>query len=97
MVCQENILKGILNIMQFKDIIKHYETLDKKELIKRLVKKNVLVLKQDEKIESQHNEIGSLKELERTHKIMNGKLQKEIDKLTEDLNSPLKTMREVGL
>ena len=89
--------KGLKNIMQFKDIIKHYETLDKKELIKRLVKKNVLVLRKDEKIESQHNEIGSLKELERTHKIMNGKLQKEIDKLTEDLNSPLKTMREVGL
>ncbi len=89
--------KGLKNIMQFKDIIKHYETLDKKELIKRLVKKNVLVLRQDEEIESQRNEIGSLKELERTHKIMNGKLQKEIDKLTEDLNSPLKTMREVGL
>ena len=83
--------------MQFKDIIKHYETLDKKELIKRLVKKNVLVLKQDEKIESQRNEIGSLKELERTHKIMNGKLQEEINKLKEDLNSPLKTMREVGV
>ena len=84
--------------MRFKDIIKHYETLDKKELIKRLVKKNVLVLKQDEKIESQHNEIGNLKELERTHKIMNGKLQKEINKLKEDLNdSPLKTMREVGV
>ena len=89
--------KGLKNIMQFKDIIKHYETLDKKELIKRLVKKNVLVLRKDEKIESQRNEIGSLKELERTHKIMNGKLQKEIDKLTEDLNSPLKTMRDVGL
>jgi len=90
--------KGLKNIMQFKDIIKHYETLDKKELIKRLVKKNVLVLRKDEKIESQRNEIGSLKELERTHKIMNGKLQKEINKLKEDLNdSPLKTMRDVGL
>jgi hypothetical protein len=29
---------------------------------------------------------------------MNGKLQKEINKLKEDLNdSPLKTMREVGV
>jgi hypothetical protein len=28
---------------------------------------------------------------------MNGNLHKEIKKLTEDLNSPLKAMREVGL
>ena len=83
--------------MNFKQLINHYESLDKKELIKKLVDKNTLILKQEDEIEKQNNEITNLKELEESHKQANGKLHSEIKKLKEDLNSPLKTMREVGV
>ena len=50
--------------MQFKDIIKHYETLDKKELIKRLVKnKNgklrTEIQEKDKKIEELEEQINN--------------------------------------
>ena len=83
--------------MNFKQLINHYESLDKKELIKKLVDKNTLILKQEDEIERQNKEITNLKELEESHKQTNGKLHSEIKKLKEDLNSPLKTMREVGV
>ena len=83
--------------MNFKQLINHYESLDKKELIKKLVDKNTLILKQEDEIERQNNEITNLKELEESHKQANGKLHSEIKKIKEDLNSPLKTMREVGV
>ena len=83
--------------MNFKQLINHYESLDKKELIKKLVNKNTLILKQEDEIERQNKEITNLKELEESHKQANGKLHSEIKKLKEDLNSPLKVMREVGL
>jgi len=83
--------------MNFKQLINHYESLDKKELIKKLVDKNTLILKQEDEIERQNKEITNLKELEESHKQANGKLHSEIKKLKEDLNSPLKTMREVGV
>ena len=83
--------------MNFKQLIEHYESLDKKELIKKLVDKNTLILKQEDEIERQNNEITNLKQLEESHKQANGKLHSEIKKLKEDLNSPLKTMREVGV
>ena len=50
--------------MKFKQLINHYESLDKKELIKKLVDKNTLILKQEDEIERQNNEITNLKELE---------------------------------
>ena len=83
--------------MNFKQLINHYESLDKKELIKKLVDKNTLILKQEDEIERQNKEITNLKELEESHKQANGKLHSEIKKIKEDLNSPLKTMREVGV
>jgi len=83
--------------MNFKQLINHYKSLDKKDLIKKLVDKNSLILKQEDEIERQNNEINNLKELEESHKQVNGKLHSEIKKLKEDLNSPLKVMREVGL
>ena len=83
--------------MNFKQLINHYESLDKKELIKKLVDKNSLILKQEDKIEKKNKEINNLKELEESHKQANGKLHSEIKKLKEDFNSPLKTMREVGV
>ena len=59
-----NVEKGLKNIMQFKDIIKHYETLDKKELIKRLVKnKNgklrTEIQEKDKKIEELEEQINN--------------------------------------
>ena len=50
--------------MNFKQLIEHYESLDKKELIKKLVDKNTLILKQEDEIERQNNEITNLKQLE---------------------------------
>ena len=83
--------------MQFKDLIRHYETLDNKELIKKLTDKNVKLLEQEDEIERLTKELKRVDDLEEEHKRINGKLQKEINKLKEDLNSPLKTMREVGV
>ena len=83
--------------MNFKQLINHYESLDKKDLIKKLVDKNSLILKQEDKIEKKNKEINNLKELEESHKQTNGKLHSEIKKLKEDLSSPLKPMREVGV
>ena len=37
--------------MDFKDLIDHYETLDKKDLIEKLVFKNATILYQDKVIE----------------------------------------------
>jgi len=83
--------------MNFKQLINHYESLDKKDLIKKLVDKNSLILKQEDELQRQNKEINNLKELEESHKPTNGKIHSEIKKLKEDLSSPLKTMREVGV
>ena len=37
--------------MNFKQLINHYESLDKKDLIKKLVDKNSLILKQEDEID----------------------------------------------
>ena len=83
--------------MKFKDLINYYETLEKKELIKKLTDKNVKLLEQEDEIERLTKELKEIKSLEKGHKRLNGDLRKEINKLKEDLNSPLKTMREVGV
>lgn len=83
--------------MKFKDLINYYETLEKKELIKKLTDKNVKLLEQEDEIERLTKELKEIKSLEENHKRLNGDLRKEINKLKEDLNSPLKTMREVGV
>ena len=83
--------------MNFKQLIKHYESLDKKELIKKLVDKNSLILKQEDEIERQNKRIKEIEELEKDHKQINGNLHKEIKKLQEEKDSPLRTMREVGV
>ena len=83
--------------MNFKQLINHYESLDKKDLIKKLVDKNSLILKQEDEIDRLNKEIKRIEEVEQDHKQINGNLHKEIKKLKEDLNSPLKVMREVGL
>ena len=83
--------------MNFKQLIKHYESLDKKELIKKLVDKNSLILKQEDEIERLNKRIKEVEELETEHKQINGNLHKEIKKLKEDKDSPLRTMREVGV
>jgi|TARA_B100000959_G_C14688053_1_gene503494 hypothetical protein len=83
--------------MNFKQLIEHYESLDKKDLIKKIVDKNSLILKQEDEIDRLNKEVKRTKELEQDHKQMNGNLHKEIKKLKEEQNSPLKAMREVGL
>ena len=83
--------------MNFKQLIEHYESLDKKDLIKKIVDKNSLILKLEDEIDRLNQEVKRTKELEQDHKQMNGNLHKEIKKLKEEQNSPLKAMREVGL
>ena len=111
MVGQENILKGILNIMQFKDLTNHYETLDKKELIKILNDKNILLLKQEDEIERLTKELKRVEDIEKDHKKLVGntlednkllasevaKKNNEIEQLKKQLDNPLHKLREAGI
>ena len=69
--------------MNFKQLIKHYESLDKKDLIKKLVDKNSLILKQEDEIDRLNKDIKRIEEVEKDHKQINGNLQKELNNLRE--------------
>ena len=69
--------------MNFKQLIKHYETLETKDLIKKIVDKNALILKQEDEIERLNKRVKEIEELEIEHKQINGKLQKEINEMRE--------------
>lgn len=69
--------------MNFKQLVKHYETLEKKDLIQKIVDKNSLILKQEDEIERQNKRIKEIEELEQDHKQINGNLHKELNKLRE--------------
>ena len=69
--------------MNFKQLVKHYETLEKKDLIQKIVDKNSLILKQEDEIERLNKEINQIKELEQDHKQINGNLHTELNKLRE--------------
>ena len=66
-----------------KELIAHYETLPKEELIQKLVDKNTLLLKQENEIKRLNDENKNLKELETSHQQTNGQLHKEIKELRE--------------
>ena len=70
--------------MNFKQLIAHYETLSKEQLIQKLVDKNVLLLKQENEIERLNDENKNLKDLEQSHKQTNGQLHTEIKELREN-------------
>tara|TARA_X000000950_G_C13538105_1_gene506453 strand:- start:243 stop:458 length:216 start_codon:yes stop_codon:yes gene_type:complete len=67
--------------MDFKQLIDHYETLPKSELIEKLVLKNAKILSQDNQIEKQNDENKRLQELEKNHQKINGELTEQIKKL----------------
>ena len=69
--------------MDFKQLIAHYESLEKKDLIKTIVDKNSLILKQEDEIEKLNKELNQVKELEQDHKRLNGNLHKELNKMRE--------------
>tara|TARA_R100000734_G_C3267984_1_gene64703 strand:+ start:304 stop:522 length:219 start_codon:yes stop_codon:yes gene_type:complete len=69
--------------MNFKQLVKHYETLEKKDLIQKIVDKNSLILKQEDEIERLNKEVNQIKELEQDHKQINGNLHTELNKLRE--------------
>ena len=69
--------------MNFKQLIEHYESLDKKDLIKKLVDKNSLILKQEDEIERLNKRLKEVEELEKEHKQINGNLQKQLNDLRE--------------
>ena len=97
--------------MQFKDLTNHYETLDKKELIKILNDKNILLLKQEDEIERLTKELKRVEDIEKDHKKLVGntlednkllasevaKKNNEIEQLKKQLDNPLNKMREVGI
>ena len=97
--------------MQFKDLTNHYETLDKKELIKILNDKNILLLKQEDEIERLTKELKRVEDIEKDHKKLVGntlednkllasevaKKNNEIEQLKKQLDNPLHKIREVGL
>tara|TARA_B100000029_G_scaffold202528_1_gene200812 strand:+ start:533 stop:829 length:297 start_codon:yes stop_codon:yes gene_type:complete len=96
--------------MKFKDLTNHYETLDKKELIKILNDKNILLLKQEDEIERLTKELKRVEDIEKDHKKLVGntlednkllasevaKKNNEIEQLKKQLDNPLNKMREVG-
>ncbi len=67
--------------MDFKGLIDHYETLDKSELIEKLVYKNAKLLTQDNVIEKLQDENKRLTEVEDGHKKINGELTEQIKQL----------------
>ena len=69
--------------MNFKQLVKHYESLEKKDLIQKIVDKNSLILKQEDEIERQNKRIKEIEELEQDHKQINGNLHTELNKLRE--------------
>tara|TARA_R100000734_G_C3208904_1_gene24824 strand:+ start:275 stop:502 length:228 start_codon:yes stop_codon:yes gene_type:complete len=69
--------------MNFKQLIAHYESLPKDQLIQKLVDKNALLLKQENEIERLGKEIKDIREIEQDHKQLNGNLKKELDQLKE--------------
>ena len=97
--------------MQFKDLIRHYETLEKKELIKKLTDKNVKLLEQEDEIERLTKELKRVEDIDKGHKKLVGntlednkllasevaKKNNEIEKLKKLLDNPLNKMREVGI
>ena len=89
--------------MKFKDLTNHYETLDKKELIKILNDKNILLLKQEDEIERLTKELKRVEDIEKDHKKLVGntlednkllasevaKKNNEIEQLKKQLDNPL--------
>jgi len=69
--------------MDFKELIDHYETLDKSELIEKLVFKNAKLLSQDNEIERLNDEIKRLDDVNEQHRKINGELSEEIKQLKQ--------------
>ena len=97
--------------MQFKDLIRHYETLDNKELIKKLTDKNVKLLEQENEIDRLAIELNRVVGIEQDHKKLVGntlkdnklladdvaKKNNEIEQLKKQLDNPLHKLREAGI
>jgi len=69
--------------MDFKELIDHYETLDKSELIEKLVFKNAKLLSQDNEIERCNDEIKRLDDVNEQHRKINGELSEQIKQLKQ--------------
>jgi len=69
--------------MDFKQLIDHYETLDKSELIEKLVFKNAKLLSQDNEIEKINDEIKRLDDVNEQHRKINGDLSEQIKQLKQ--------------
>jgi len=90
--------------MQFKNLTNHYEDLDKKELIKKL-------LEQENEIERLTQELKRVEGIEEDHKKLVGdtfkdnklladdvaKKNNEIEQLKKQLDNPLLKLREAGI
>ena len=73
--------------MDFKELIDHYETLDKSELIEKLVFNNAKLLSQDNEIERLNDEIKRLDDVNEQHRKINGELSEELKKIKEKGNN----------
>ena len=69
--------------MDFKELIDHYETLDKSELIEKLVFKNAKLLSQNNEIEKINDEIKRLDDVNEQHRKINGDLSEQIKQLKQ--------------
>ena len=78
--------------MNFKQLINHYESLDKKDLIKKLVDKNSLILKQEDEIERLNKRIKEVDE----RKFMKYLLNSWRDGKDVSMNIGIDGLREVA-
>ena len=90
--------------MQFKNLTNHYEDLDKKELMKKL-------LEQENEIDRLTQELKRVESIEQDHKKLVGntlkdnklladdvaKKNNEIEQLKKQLDNPLLKLREAGI
>jgi len=73
--------------MDFKELVDHYETLPKSELIEKLTMKNAKLLAQENEIERQADEIKRLDDVNEHHQKLNGQLTEELKKIKEKGNN----------
>lgn len=67
--------------MNFKELLDHYNTLEKDELIEKLVLKNAKILVTEKENDRLNEELQRVDLLEQQHKELNGKLTTEINQL----------------
>ena len=82
--------------MDFRNLVDHYQTLPKSELIEKLVFKNAKLLTQDNVIEKLEDEIKRIEEVDQGHQKLNSELLEENNQLKKQKEILQKAIRKQG-